>query len=236
MGSWRKQYWPSFETFLTHSYFRRRHVSPISRKRQTLRGSRFTSTGNFDTDTRRNHQYPETRSLSYRRNSAIRRTSICDDRIGWCRGKHFRVEQLWTATLPCRPDEVRFGVESEIETHPIESQSGESVDIKSPTKELLLLQKAEAFLLRRIVKARDAYDIHVLLQKGAVLNPNLKAHLEDAMHANEIDGETVSERIALIDIDRCSLELKPILPPEIYTPLEESEFEKLRDAVKKLFE
>jgi hypothetical protein len=35
---------------------------------------------------------------------------------------------------------------------------------------------------------------------------------------------------------RCSLELKPILPPEIYTPLEESEFEKLRDAVKKLFE
>ena len=58
----------------------------------------------------------------------------------------------------------------------------------------------------------------------AVLNPNLKAHLEDAMHANEIDDETVSERIALIDIDRCSLALKPILPPEIYTPLEESEF------------
>jgi len=56
------------------------------------------------------------------------------------------------------------------------------------------------------------------------------------MHANEIDGEAVSERIALIDTDRCSLELKPILPSEIYTPLEESEFDKLRDAVKKLFE
>jgi Nucleotidyl transferase AbiEii toxin, Type IV TA system len=78
-----------------------------------------------------------------------------------------------------RVDLTKFGsaIESEIETHPIESQSGESVDIKSPTN---LLQKAEAFLLRRIVKARDAYDIHVLLQKGAVLNPNLKAHLEDA--------------------------------------------------------
>src|SRR5882672_3145428 len=38
-----------------------------------------------------------------------RGTSICDDRIGWYRGKHFRVEQLWTATLPCRPDEVRCG-------------------------------------------------------------------------------------------------------------------------------
>ena len=137
-----------------------------------------------------------------------------------------------------RVDLTKFGsaIESEIETHSIGSHSGESVDIKSPTKGLLLLQKAEAFLLRRIVKARDAYDIDVLLQKGAVLNPNLKAHLEDAMHANEIDGETVSERIALIDTDRCSLELKPILPPEIYTPLEESEFEKLRGAVKKLFE
>jgi hypothetical protein len=74
------------------------------------------------------------------------------------------------------------------------------------------------------------------LQKGAALNPNLKAHLEDAIHANEIDGEIISERIAQIDIDRCSLELKPILPPEIYTPLEEREFEKLRDSVKKLFE
>jgi len=43
-----------------------------------------------------------------------------------------------------RVDLTKFGsaIESEIETHPIESQSGESVDIKSPTKELLLLQKA----------------------------------------------------------------------------------------------
>jgi Nucleotidyl transferase AbiEii toxin, Type IV TA system len=137
-----------------------------------------------------------------------------------------------------RVDLTRFGsaIESEIETHPIESPSGESVDIKSPTKELLLLQKAEAFLRRRIVKARDAYDICVLLQKGAVLSPNLRAHLKDAMHANQIDGEAISERIELIDLDRCTLELKPILPPEIYTPLEESKFEKLRDAARKLFE
>jgi hypothetical protein len=137
-----------------------------------------------------------------------------------------------------RVDLTKFGsaIESEIETHPIEAQSGESVEIKSATKELLLLQKAEAFLLRRIVKARDAYDIHVLLQKGAVLSTNLRAHLEDAIHANEIDGAVISERLALIDLDLCSLELKPILPPEIYTPLEEREFGKLRDAVKKLFE
>ncbi len=137
-----------------------------------------------------------------------------------------------------RVDLTKFGsaIESEIETHRIEAQSGESVEIKSATKELLLLQKAEAFLLRRIVKARDAYDIHVLLQKGALLSPNLRAHLQDAIHANEIDGAVISERLALIDRDRCSLELKPILPPEIYTTLEESAFGKLRDAVKKLFE
>jgi hypothetical protein len=137
-----------------------------------------------------------------------------------------------------RVDLTKIGstIESEIETHPVESQSGESVDIKSPTKELLLLQKAEAFLLRRIVKTRDAYDIHVLLQKGAVLNRNLKAHLQDTMHQNEFGGDAISERIALVDVDRCTLELKPILPPKVYTPLEESEFAQLREAVRKLFE
>ena len=137
-----------------------------------------------------------------------------------------------------RVDLTKFGsaIESEIETHSVETQSGESVEIKSATKELLLLQKAEAFLLRRIVKARDAYDIHVLLQKGAVLSANLRAHLQDAIHANEIEGAAISERLARIDVDLCSLELKPILPPEIYTPLEEGEFGKLRDAAGKLFE
>ena len=137
-----------------------------------------------------------------------------------------------------RVDLTKFGsaIDNEIETHPIEAQSGESVEIKSATKELLLLQKAEAFLLRRIVKARDAYDIHVLLQKGAVLSPNLSTHPEDATHANEIDGAVLSERIALINLDLCSFELKPVLPPEIYARLEEGEFGKLRDAVKKLFE
>lgn len=69
-----------------------------------------------------------------------------------------------------------------------------------------------------------------------MLSTNLRAHLKDAIHANEIDGAVISERLALIDLDLCSLELKPILPPEIYAPLEESEFGKLRDALRKLFE
>lgn len=137
-----------------------------------------------------------------------------------------------------RVDLTKFGsaIESEIETHPLEAQSGESVVIKSATKELLLLQKAEAFLLRRIPKARDAYDIHVLLEKGAVLSPTLRAHLADAVYANEIDAAAISERLALIDIELCSLELRPILPPEVYLPLEEGKFGTLRDAVTTLYE
>jgi hypothetical protein len=50
------------------------------------------------------------------------------------------------------------------------------------------------------------------------------------------DGEAILERIELIDLDRCTLELRPTLPPEIYTPFEKGKFEKLRDAVKRLFE
>jgi predicted nucleotidyltransferase component of viral defense system len=77
-----------------------------------------------------------------------------------------------------RIDLTRFGssaIESEIETHLVEGALGDSAAIKSASKELLLLQKAEAFLLRRKVKARDAYDICLLTRIGATLNSNLRA-------------------------------------------------------------
>jgi hypothetical protein len=137
-----------------------------------------------------------------------------------------------------RVDLTKFGsaIESEIEAHSVEAHSGETAVIRSATKELLLLQKAEAFLLRRIVKARDAYDIHVLMEKGAVLSPTLRSHLVDAVHANEIDAAAISERLSRIDVELCSLELRPVLPPEVYTPLEEREFGTLRDALRTLYE
>jgi|SRR5215467_1745402 len=137
-----------------------------------------------------------------------------------------------------RIDLTKFGsaIESEIETRSVEAPLGASVLIKSATKELLLLQKAEAFLLRRIVKARDAYDIHVLLEKGAALNSNLRAHLADAIHANEIDGAAISERLSQIDTERCRVELGPVLPPEVYLPLEEKQFATLRNAAATLYE
>ena len=108
--------------------------------------------------------------------------------------------------------------------------------IKCATKDLLLLQKAEAFLLRRSVKARDAYDVHWLGERGAKLNPNLRGHLEDSIRMNEIDCEAIATRINKVDRKLCFLELKAILPADVYTALEDSDFEPLRESLKELYE
>jgi len=136
-----------------------------------------------------------------------------------------------------RVDLTRFGsaIESEIENHPVGGEAGFSAVIKSATKELLFLQKAEAFLMRGAVKARDAYDIHLLNEIGAALSPNLRSHLQDTILGNEIDSETISDRIDRIAVDLCRLELKPILPPDIYSALKEAEFEPLRGALRDLY-
>jgi len=134
-------------------------------------------------------------------------------------------------------DITRFGyaIESEIENHLTEGESGLSAVIRSPTRELLLLHKAEAFLLRRSVKARDAYDIYLLRELGAELNPNLRAHLHDTVLANELDSDTISDRISRVDRTLCRLELKPILPPAVYAPLEAVNFEPLREDLRNLY-
>lgn len=136
-----------------------------------------------------------------------------------------------------RVDLSRLGsaIESEIEDRRIDGETGISAVIKSATKELLLLQKAEAFLLRRAIKARDAYDAHLLQSRGARLDTNLRAHLQDTMLANEIDSDTISNRIARIDKNLCRVELKPILPQDVYTALESAEFEPLRNALRELY-
>jgi hypothetical protein len=133
-----------------------------------------------------------------------------------------------------RVDLTRLGsaIESEIEDHCVDGETGASAVIKSATKELLLLQKAEAFLLRRAVKARDVYDIHPLKGLGA----NLRAHLHDTVLANEIDSSTIAGRIDRVDVKLCTLELKQILPPDVYKVLEVVEFEPLRNAVRELYE
>jgi hypothetical protein len=124
---------------------------------------------------------------------------------------------------------------SEIEDHRIEGGTGISAVVKSASKELLLLQKAEAFLLRGAVKARDAYDAHLLQGLGAALSANLRAHLQDTVLANEIDSHAIANRIDRVDKNLCRVELKPILPPDAYAALEGAEFEPLREALRRLY-
>jgi len=136
-----------------------------------------------------------------------------------------------------RVDLTRLGsaMEGEVESHPVDGEGHGSAVIKCVTKDLLLLQKAEAFLLRRSVKARDAYDVHLLRERRAKLTSNLWAHLEDSIRMNEIDSESIATRIGKIDRKLCFLELKPILPADVYAVLEDSDFEPLRESLKELY-
>jgi hypothetical protein len=137
-----------------------------------------------------------------------------------------------------RVDLTRLGsaIESEVESHPVDSEGHGSAVIKCVSKDLLLLQKAEAFLLRRSVKTRDAYDVHWLGKRGAKLTPTLRAHLEDSIRMSELDSEAIATRINKVDRKLCLLELKPILPGDVYAALEDSDFEPLRERLKELYE
>jgi hypothetical protein len=136
-----------------------------------------------------------------------------------------------------RVDLTLFGpaIESEIEEHHVEDRSKSLPVIKSATKDLLLLQKAETFLLRRAVKARDAYDVHFLAGIGAKLSETLRAHLSDALLSNEIEAELIRDRIDRVNSTLCRQELRLILPAAIYIPLEEAGFRPLRDALEALY-
>ncbi len=76
----------------------------------------------------------------------------------------------------------------------------------------LLFQKCETFLGRRHVKARDAFDIHLLLSRGAQLDKTLRPHLEDLMAMKELAKESVEARIEAITAKLCTVELRPVLP------------------------
>src|SRR2546430_1738868 len=88
--------------------------------------------------------------------------------------------------------------------------------VATPSAQYLLFQKCETFLARRHVKARDAFDIHLLLTRGASLDKNLKAHLEDFILMREIDRESIESRIQDINPKLCTVELRPVLPLAIF--------------------
>jgi|HubBroStandDraft_6_1064221.scaffolds.fasta_scaffold291583_2 hypothetical protein len=126
-------------------------------------------------------------------------------------------------------------IQQAAEAHELEAMGlAWTVHVKSASRDHLLLHKAQAFLLRRVLKARDAYDILLLLNRGATLSGNLEKHLED-MLAGEFDSERIRERIEQVDSKLCRADLKNILPDAEYAPLEESGFEPLRDALRHVF-
>jgi hypothetical protein len=86
------------------------------------------------------------------------------------------------------------------------------------------------------VKVRDVFDIKFLVEQGAKLDENLRAHLLDG-RASEIleDADQINARIAQVTTNRCKSELQPVLPPHIYQELATRDFEPLRAVLRALF-
>jgi hypothetical protein len=77
--------------------------------------------------------------------------------------------------------------------------------VKFPSRNLLLLHKADALLGRKNAKCRDAFDIKVLRDSGAELNGSLKFHLQDGIVSDRLeDPDFISQRIAAVTQKRCS--------------------------------
>ncbi len=107
--------------------------------------------------------------------------------------------------------------------------------VATPNANYLLFQKCETFLGRRHVKARDAFDIQLLLGRGAQLDKNLHAHLEDFVLMREIDQEVIETRIQNIDAKLCTVELRPVLPQAVFDQLGANEFEAIRQSLRAVF-
>jgi hypothetical protein len=131
----------------------------------------------------------------------------------------------------------RFGsvIKSEIESHSL-SIEDDVVAVRAASRKLLLLNKAECFLLRKKTKARDAFDIYDLRSSGIALNQNLKDHLTDTLMGNEIEAEGILERVAQIDDKRCRAELESFLPSEVFQDLAQKGFQPLSDALLDLYQ
>jgi hypothetical protein len=127
-------------------------------------------------------------------------------------------------------------IRSELVEFPLALDSVEYIVVPVPSRDLQLLFKAEAFLKRRFLKARDAFDIKLLRDSGAKLDETLKAHLVDGA-ASELleDPDFITSRIDLVNSRTCKPELQPYLPKDIYEELERTDFETLRETLRQLF-
>ena len=126
---------------------------------------------------------------------------------------------------------------SGIEEHTMEAVSlNKRATVRYVAKDHLLLQKAEAFVFRRGVKARDAYDIKLLMGAGARLSGELRNHLTDTLVMREIGRDELMERIEQVAPALCRGQLAEVLPSDLYKELEQAEFAPLRGALWELFE
>jgi hypothetical protein len=123
-------------------------------------------------------------------------------------------------------------IKSELIEQPILTQDA---IVKYPTRNLLLLHKAEAFLGRKNVKCGAAFDIKVLKDSGAEWEGNLKFRLEDGVVSALEDPDFINQRIAAVTPKRSEAELREYLPDEVYRMLAETEFEPLRQSLRDLF-
>jgi hypothetical protein len=55
------------------------------------------------------------------------------------------------------------------------------------------------------VKARDAFDMHLLLSRGAQLDKTLHPHLEDFITMNELDTQSIGARIEAVNPKLCTV-------------------------------
>jgi len=133
-------------------------------------------------------------------------------------------------------DLTRIGgsvLESQIVKQTITGTSDRTV--RTATSNYLLLQKCEVFLTRRHVKARDAFDIHLLLGRGASLNNNLQPHLEDFVLLKDLDAEFIEARIQSIDVKLCTADLRSVLPPGLFDELATKQFAPIGNSLRKVF-
>jgi hypothetical protein len=134
-------------------------------------------------------------------------------------------------------DLTRIGavIKSEVTSFPLKGLDN-SVSIPVPTRNLSLLFKVEAFLTRKRLKARDAFDIKLLVDSGAKLTDTLKIHLEDGPAADRIeDPGYIAKRIQQVNASVCRPELESVLPQETYRELEARDFQSLRETLTRLF-
>ncbi len=149
--------------------------------------------------------------------------------------------QLWirtgTGRRLFRIDMNRFGsvLESKIDEYAVPVDDGHIAKVKSASRDSLLLQKAECFLLRRAVKTRDAFDVRLLRDSGAVLDHNLKSCLTDTLMSWEVESEDIVHRIEQVDVKRCSAELQSVLPKAVFETLARDGFKPLRDVMYELY-